>query len=98
MSYSNLNSNLQRDYPYLRLGYNTLNRPSTFTDYCYFPDCPNVQYPINKFNKQYTQAQIKDFVTGIKRYTEGYKSDRDDNLNGCPVFNSNMKMPTKNYF
>jgi len=92
------NPNIQYDYPYLRIGYNTLLHPASFTDYCFYPNCPNVRFPSDKYSKQYTQQQINNFVEGITRYAEGYRQYRDDDLNACPVFNSNMKMPKSNFF
>lgn len=85
---------IMRDYPYQYIGYNTLNRPSTISDYCYYPDnCPNTYYPTYKYNKLYTNYQKELAGLGTIRYLSGWQQERDNNLNGCPVFNSNMNMP-----
>jgi hypothetical protein len=84
---------LTSDYPYKRLGYGTLNKPSNITNLCYDPfNCPDTNYPTRLYNQIYSNYQKELTGLGTLRYVANWEPDRNDDLNGCPVFNSNMQM------
>lgn len=88
-------------YPYNYLNYNTLNRPSTFTNTCFSPNCPqplpyadNLKSPDqDKFVKMLTDR----YNIGLQRYIDSRVPSRFDNLNNLPIFNSNMGPLPSNY-
>ncbi len=81
---------LQRDTPPQRLGYETLVGPSTFTQYCFAPNCPDMPFTKDQYESWYTNQQLEAFDVGLLRFLKSRQIERDDNPAGCPVFNSSM--------
>jgi hypothetical protein len=87
----------QQDYPPAQLSYNTLTLPSTFTNYCYQPNCPTAPFPYDKYKAWYTAKQKTDYAIGMQRYLQSRQPQYDNDPAGCPVFNSNMAPLAVNY-
>jgi len=89
-------SDLFKTYPYKYIGYNTLEKPSTITNYCFYPDCPTQYFPYNDYTFQYTVNQLKNQLTGLYEYEKYYKPPPFPPVS-VPVWNSNMKPLPSNY-
>jgi len=81
---------LLRDNPPAQLGYDTLTGPSTFTQYCFPPNCPEETFPYDKYNLGYTNEQKATYDRGLSRLLAHKQVQRDDFWGSCPVFNSGM--------
>ena len=88
-------------YPYNYLNYNTLNRPPTFTNTCFPPNCPQPAPYIDKLKNPDQDAYVnmlnERYNIGFKRLVDNYQPSRLDNLNSYPIFNSNMGSLPTNY-
>ncbi len=82
---------LIQTYPPARLGYYTLTNPSTITNYCFSQNCPREHFSYSVYDSAYTQRQYDQQQLGLARYLNSRQWTRDDNINGNPVFNSNMR-------
>jgi hypothetical protein len=79
-------------YPYKWQNYQTLTMPSTITHECIEPNCPGNPFPYNKYNDSYTKDQIVKAETGLNRILSNTQISWLDNLEGCPIYNSNRNM------
>jgi hypothetical protein len=88
-------------YPYSYLNYNTLNRPPTFTNTCFPPNCPQPMPYIDRLknaNQQdYVNMLTERYNIGFKRLIDSREPNRFDNLNNYPIYNSNMGPLPSNY-
>lgn len=85
-----------RNYPMQYVNYGTLTYPSTISHYCYYPgNCPIPPapiYPEQKY-KMYEDYQQEKVGLGTVRYAANARRYRNQDMNACPVLNSNMTMP-----
>ena len=86
-------THLLSDYPFQHLTNNGLTHPSTYTNLCFSPNCPN-EPPSFPYTKEYTEMQRKIQEKGTALYVE----HRQPHLNrDIMVFNSNMRPVYPNY-
>lgn len=85
---------IQRDIPPQHLGYQTLVGPSTFTQYCFPPDCPDLPFTTADYSSTYTNKQIEDFNVGLQRFMDSRQIERDNFPAACPVYMSYMGPPS----
>jgi hypothetical protein len=92
---------LKLNYPPNSIGFNTLTKPSTFTDYCFEPQCATVNFPYNLYSASYTEKLNNKYINGLDKYMSSRQIESNNVLtdnNGrvvkifenSPVFNSNM--------
>lgn len=88
-------------YPYNYLNYNTLNKPPTFTNTCFSPNCPQpLPYQSNldtPAQNAYVKMLTDRYDIGLKRYQDSRQPTRFDNLDNFPVYNTNMGPLPSNY-
>jgi len=89
---------LTQDYPPAQLSYTTLTLPSTFTQYCFAPDCPTQPFPYDKYDPTYTAKQKKDYQVGLNRYIQSRQVEYDNNpAIVTPLLNSGPYALKTNY-
>jgi hypothetical protein len=88
-------------YPFQHINYGTLSGPQTFTDYCFYPDCPSYKFPMNNFNAAFTQQQLNKEQLGLQRWNNSeysrYPNQGTASSLAQPVYTSNTNVLDNNF-